>query len=125
MPRRAAQSKHALEHARAHACSVAAGKAKRSPEFLADTSAALRFAEAFFVLAAVDATALADGIDVRQLCDCLRGPVLMRERKSSFLPGWWVPRDLHSHPDIAAVPVSAGVGKRVARAILGHFEIER
>ena len=104
------------------AANVAAGKAKRSPEFLADTSAALRFADVFFVPATMNPSGLADGVDIVQFCECLRGPVLTRERKSSFLPGVWVPLDFQFHEDIVA-PVSPGVGKRMARAILAHFRI--
>ena len=67
------------------------GKKKRSPEFLADTTAALRFADRYFQREAWDESKCPEGMDISAACASLRGPIFTTDRRACFTPGDWMP----------------------------------
>ena len=90
---------------------------KRSPEFLADTAAALRFAEVYFTAEHLNAEMLPEGAGMAEFCGCLRGPVL-QHRRYCFTIGSWMPPNLPYNDVTALTP---GVGKRLATIIMDYY----
>ena len=91
---------------------------KRSPEFLADTSKALKFAAAHFTPATIRLGELAGRVDAAEFCAALVGPVSSRRR--AFQPGPWVPPGFN-YPGADKPRPTRRVGKRMAYAIMAHY----
>jgi hypothetical protein len=95
---------------------VEPGKKKRSPEFLADTRAAIQFAERFFRPEMWDNRKCPADMDIHAVCQSLLGPIGLPNHKCCFIPGDWIPPGSNFDP-----PIKAGVGKQTADYLMTHF----
>jgi hypothetical protein len=88
---------------------------RRSPEFLAGTSKALKFAATYFTPSTIKLGGLEDRIDLQEFCSAIVGPV--SSRRQAFQPGPWAP------PGFEPEAISRRVGKRMADALMSHYGI--
>ena len=90
-------------------------------EFLPDKATALKFCKSFFLPACINAAGM--DIDVKELCQCLQGPVLQySETSRAFEAGPWAPAGLAIEAKLNG-KCATGVGKRTAKAVLRRFNI--
>jgi hypothetical protein len=91
-------------------------KAKRSPEFLAETAAALHFVKMYFVPSELSLPCNEE--EAWGICHALSGPVA-NGTAGCFSVGSWLPRSLA--PTFRDVTMFHGIGKWFAKQLLNHF----
>jgi hypothetical protein len=101
--------------------SASCGLKRRSPEFLADTSKALKFAATHFTPATIKRGKLANLIDLDEFCTAILGPVT--SRRQAFQLGPWVPPGF-DFPGVDKPRPTRRVGKRLADALMAHYGLE-